>query len=206
MKLSDIFKFKLFEGGDKANLKIVNENFEIAEKELAATNKEITDKVTEINNKITELNGLLGDKLDVSKIANNLVTTEAGYALDARMGKVLNDKVVSVDNMFKNPPFSTIHELQATATFEGKKAHISFSFGDTMTGLVIITGNLDGTPTYFSAILCVGTRYTTPYLVYKGGANVEGISLENNNTICVESNGTPTGLGTVKVTHIGSFG
>ena len=93
MKLSDIFKFKLFEGSDKANLKIVNENFEIAEKELVATNKEITDKVTEINNKITELNGLLGSKLDVSKIANNLVTTEAGYALDARMGKELGDKV-----------------------------------------------------------------------------------------------------------------
>ena len=89
MKLSDIFKFKLFEGSDKANLKIVNENFEIAEKELAATNKEIADKVTEINNRITELNNLLGGKLDVSKIANNLVTTEEGYVLDARMGKAL---------------------------------------------------------------------------------------------------------------------
>ena len=93
MKLSDIFKFKLFEGSDKANLKIVNENFEIAEKELAATNKEITDKVTEINDRITELNNLLGGKLDVTKIANNLVTTEEGYALDARMGKVLGDDV-----------------------------------------------------------------------------------------------------------------
>lgn len=91
MKISDIFKFKLFEGADKANLKIVNENFDIVEQELSATNKEITEKVTEINNKITELNNLLGGKLDVSKIANNLVTTEAGYALDARMGKALSD-------------------------------------------------------------------------------------------------------------------
>lgn len=99
MKLSDIFKFKLFEGGDKANLKIVNENFEIAEKELAATNKEITDKVTEINDRITELNGLLGGKLDVSKIANNLVTTEEGYALDARMGKELSERF---DDHLKN--------------------------------------------------------------------------------------------------------
>lgn len=95
MKLSDIFKFKLFEGGDKANLKIVNENFEIAEKELDATNKEITDKVTEINDRITELNNLLGGKLDVTKIANNLVTTEEGYALDARMGKALSDDLVA---------------------------------------------------------------------------------------------------------------
>ena len=100
MKLSDIFKFKLFEGGDKANLKIVNENFEIAEKELDATNKEITDKVTEINNKITELNGLLGGKLDVSKIANNLVTTEEGYALDARMGKVISSLQSDLSNLY----------------------------------------------------------------------------------------------------------
>lgn len=98
MKLSDIFKFKLFEGSDKANLKIVNENFEIAEKELDATNKEITDKVTEINNKITELNGLLGGKLDVSKIANNLVTTEEGYVLDARMGKELSESKIDKPN------------------------------------------------------------------------------------------------------------
>ena len=98
MKLSDIFKFKLFEGGDKANLKIVNENFEIAEKELDATNKEITDKVTEINDRITELNNLLGGKLDVSKIANNLVTTEEGYALDARMGKALSESKLNKPN------------------------------------------------------------------------------------------------------------
>lgn len=176
-------------------------------------NRVITQKITELNQSIEELNTLLngmdetlGGKLDVTKIANNIVTTEAGYVLDARMGKVLSDRVVSVDNQIKNAPFSMIHELQATATFEGNKAHISFSFNDTMTGLVIITGNLDGTATYFSAILCVGTRYTTPYLVYKKGVNVVDISLENDNTICVESNATPIGLGTVKVTHIGSFG
>ena len=113
MKLSDIFKFKLFEGSDKANLKIVNENFEIAEKELVATNKEIADKVTEINNKITELNGLLGGKLDVSKIANNLVTTEEGYALDARMGKNIKDQISDI--CFKRCDIDTEH-IEENAT------------------------------------------------------------------------------------------
>ena len=80
MKLSDIFKFKLFEGGDKANLKIVNENFEIAEQELNATNEKVQENADAI-----------GNKVDKSKIANNLVTTEAGYALDARMGKALSE-------------------------------------------------------------------------------------------------------------------
>lgn len=80
MKLSDIFKFKLFEGSDKANLKIVNENFEIAEKELNATNEKVQENADAI-----------GNKVDKSKIANNLVTTEEGYVLDARMGKALSD-------------------------------------------------------------------------------------------------------------------
>ena len=66
-------------------------------------NRVITQKITELNQSIEELNTLLngmdetlGGKLDVSKIANNLVTTEAGYALDARMGKTLSDKVDSI--------------------------------------------------------------------------------------------------------------
>lgn len=61
-------------------------------------NRVITQKITELNQSIEELNTLLngmdetlGGKLDVSKIANNLVTTEEGYALDARMGKALSD-------------------------------------------------------------------------------------------------------------------
>lgn len=61
-------------------------------------NRVITQKITELNQSIEELNTLLngmdetlGGKLDVSKIANNLVTTEEGYALDARMGKILNE-------------------------------------------------------------------------------------------------------------------
>lgn len=87
MKLSDIFKFKLFEGGDKANLKIVNENFEIAEKELNATNEKVQENADAI-----------GNKVDKSKIANNLITTEEGYTLDARQGKVLGDKMTQLQN------------------------------------------------------------------------------------------------------------
>ena len=63
-------------------------------------NRIITQKITELNQSIEELNTLLngmdetlGGKLDVSKIANNLITTEEGYALDARMGKVLSDEI-----------------------------------------------------------------------------------------------------------------
>lgn len=36
-----------------------------------------------------------------SEIANNLTTTAAGYVLDARQGKVVNDKVVTLQNFIK---------------------------------------------------------------------------------------------------------
>jgi len=40
----------------------------------------------------------LGNKLEASRIVNNLLTTVAGYALDARQGKVLHDKNVELEN------------------------------------------------------------------------------------------------------------
>lgn len=42
---------------------------------------------------IVELDGNIGDKLDTSKVANNLTTTDAGYVLDARQGKSLKTAV-----------------------------------------------------------------------------------------------------------------
>ena len=36
-------------------------------------------------------------KLSSSKVANNLLTTVSGYALDARQGKVLNDKISEIN-------------------------------------------------------------------------------------------------------------
>ncbi len=39
------------------------------------------------------INSIVSKKLDVSKLANNLTTTVAGYALDARQGKVLDAKI-----------------------------------------------------------------------------------------------------------------
>lgn len=53
-------------------------------KELATTEK--TDIVSAINE-------IEGDKLDKENIANNLTTTQEGYALDARQGKALDGKI-----------------------------------------------------------------------------------------------------------------
>lgn len=69
MRLTDIFKFKLFEGTDKADLEVVNENFEVAEDAMQA-------------------HAAGGDHdgryLKKAEVVNNNTTTAAGYALDAR--------------------------------------------------------------------------------------------------------------------------
>ena len=59
MKLTDLFKFKLFERKDTADLAVVNENFQTAESEI--------DK-----------------RLLKTAVQNTNTVTEAGYALDAR--------------------------------------------------------------------------------------------------------------------------
>ena len=59
MKLTDLFKFKLFERKDTADLAVVNENFQTAESEI--------DK-----------------RLLNTAVQNTNTVTEAGYALDAR--------------------------------------------------------------------------------------------------------------------------
>ena len=59
MKLTDLFKFKLFERKDSADLAVVNENFQTAESEI--------DK-----------------RLLKTAVQNTNTVTETGYALDAR--------------------------------------------------------------------------------------------------------------------------
>ena len=76
MRLTDIFKFKLFDRTDKADLDVVNENFQNVETALNTCKQDLS------NHKSS------GDHdsryLQKSAVINNNTTTEAGYALDAR--------------------------------------------------------------------------------------------------------------------------
>ena len=45
----------------------------------------------------SDLRTLIGTKLNTSNVVNNFTTTEAGYSLDARAGKTLNDSLTQVD-------------------------------------------------------------------------------------------------------------
>lgn len=49
-------------------------------------------------NGVKPIEDLAAKKLDTSKVINNLLTTKAGYALDARQGKVLQDQVSEINS------------------------------------------------------------------------------------------------------------
>lgn len=51
-------------------------------------------------NGVKPIKDALTSKIDSSKIVNSLLTTAAGFALDARQGKVLDDKITQLNSKF----------------------------------------------------------------------------------------------------------
>ena len=91
MKLTDIFKFKLFERTDPVDMKTVNENFESVEKLFKGLDQ--VDDTSDCDKNVASAkkaecdgNGknISETYLKKTAVANNNTTTEAGYALDAR--------------------------------------------------------------------------------------------------------------------------
>ncbi len=48
-------------------------------------------------NGVLPIKNTLANKLNTSSVVNNLLTTAAGYALDARQGKALDDKITALN-------------------------------------------------------------------------------------------------------------
>lgn len=57
-----------------------------------------TSVKTSIVNAINSLKSVVDTKLNIANVLNNLTTTASGYALDARQGKALNDKITTANN------------------------------------------------------------------------------------------------------------
>ena len=74
---------------------------------LSGTNVQaaIDEINTNVETQVTALKAVDATLKDAATktVANNLVTTGAGYVLDARQGKVLNDKITSLNNSFITP-------------------------------------------------------------------------------------------------------
>ena len=58
-------------------------------------------------NGVLPIKTALANKLNTANVVNNLLTTAAGYALDARQGKALDDKITALNGKLlqaKNDP------------------------------------------------------------------------------------------------------
>lgn len=146
MKLTDIFKFKLFERTDPVDMETVNENFESVEKLFKGLdqvdNTQDCDKnVASAKKAECDGNGknISETYLKKTAVANNNTTTEAGYALDARQANpnvdgslakqisTLNSGLkkyytqTEVDNIIKkNKVKSIVIEFEGVTTNESK--------------------------------------------------------------------------------------
>lgn len=67
------------------------------------------------------------EKLDKSKVANNLTTNVAGYALDARQGKALQDQITSLNGSLNN--VATKNDISALNPSADSKVFTKFPIG-----------------------------------------------------------------------------
>lgn len=154
MKLTDIFKFKLFERTDPVDMKTVNENFESVEKLFKGLDQ--VDNTSDCDKNVASAkkaecdgNGknISETYLKKTAVANNNTTTEAGYALDARQANpnvdgslakqisTLNSGLkkyytqTEVDNIIeKNKVKSIVIEFKGITTNESKALFPKYTY------------------------------------------------------------------------------
>lgn len=112
MKLTTLFRLRKPDGTDPVNIEDFNDNFDVIDEELGKrleSTGAASDMTVAFEQASARTNLKTGEKISVSfgkimkwfadlgtaafqSVANNLTTTVAGSLLDARQGKILNDK------------------------------------------------------------------------------------------------------------------
>ena len=133
MKLTTLFRLRKPDGTDPVNIEDFNDNFDVIDEELGKrleSTGAASDMTVAFEQASARTNLKTGEKISVSfgkimkwfadlgtaafqSVANNLTTTVAGSLLDARQGKILNDKYnqlnseidcsgqISIENMWQ---------------------------------------------------------------------------------------------------------
>lgn len=103
-KISDEYLSNINTATDSAN-KAASSATAASESATSAAgnaNKAASEASTQAERAETALAGL-GSAITSDKVKNNLTTTDEGYVLDARQGKVLSDRVTTVENDISSP-------------------------------------------------------------------------------------------------------
>ena len=113
----------------------------------------------------SDMSALVATKLNVANVVNNLTTTTEGYALDARQGKLLQDRIASINNTLDgfigSRAFSYAYSVNAnsTVTITGDNLDMSIPDGYVPIGMrVLDTGNTFVFPYFYNL---AGTGGTT---------------------------------------------
>mgnify|MGYP005806010579 FL=1 len=134
MKLTTLFRLRKPDGTDPVNIEDFNDNFDVIDEELGKrleSTGAASDMTVAFEQASARTNLKTGEKISVSfgkimkwfpdlgtaafqSVANNLTTTVAGSLLDARQGKILNDKYNQLNSELNERTTGKLMELDVT--------------------------------------------------------------------------------------------
>lgn len=83
----------------------------------------------------SDMSALVATKLNINSVVNNLTTTEEGFALDARQGKVLNDKLNDLF-LIKSYTFAYSCNANSSTSITGSQFGVSTPTGYVPIGVI----------------------------------------------------------------------
>lgn len=149
-----------------------------------------TADVGDMNDNMDIIDGALHDKLDAANVYNGLDKTAAGFALDARQGKVLNDKIVSYKNdtstiaelktgllAFVNT--LSVNDVRNYSFWTSGSMEAPFSIGQLYAGDITVTSKSSNTSRFSAVFSCDnGTPVSVGYNA--GTWKIEELALNSN--------------------------
>lgn len=121
----------------------------------------------------SDMAALVATKLNASNVVNNLTTTSSGYALDARQGKALGDRVITLEHKGALITRVSVTSAQTTIALptgikfsDYKVLSILMQVNNTVRGSLVIPVSKfsDGQDCYVTGM--VGTTAVTAYIRY----------------------------------------
>lgn len=125
-------------------------------------------------NGVKPIKDALANKLNTSSIVNNLLTTAAGYALDARQGKALDDKITALNG-----------KLPGTGIGDGVALIDKSSYTFPRDGYLVAKASYR--PNYFVEFKIVGTNGKTTNAIQIGSNNnaTANVNTQTNNCVAL---------------------
>ena len=105
-------------------------------------------------NGVLPIKNAMATKLNTANVVNNLLTTAAGYALDARQGKALDDKITALNGKLTDTGWQNLDSGRVSYRVKNGWCFINAS----SIGHITLSGSSDLTKTTLIATLPAGAR------------------------------------------------